>query len=519
MVRTLAAAVVLFSVATLAAFAWSPESAEAQQPPTCGTHRPYNFNTFELPANVTDFAAYKTLINLAAEGKLFPNVLTAAGETVDVRYQGLEAGPRNARSSAAPTRRIPPTIYYSIAWQESRWANATNAVPWGGVGAVLRSFDCGFGIGQITTGMANSSGTPTAKQALIGIHPAFNIAEGMRILAEKWNAAPAFRPIAGKGDPSKLEDWYYAIWGYNGFAWVNHPFHPRLDPLRGGSGGAPIDHCWDPSAPSYVANASGNPVYAGYGDYTYPEIVYGCMRHPPIRNGQRMWAAVDFSMPDFRRPEIAAAFDVRNWDCISSGCPKMDYPTSFPDDGIEPREDIVPPTNPSQATRYLGSPSVRFNGPSSANLQARPNGSIDSVTVTATNTGSFIAPFRIRTTAPWLVVTDKNGSQSRYLDGNLAIGSGTQVVVTNNPTRVTKQGHVAEMNVTLNKAAMPRGPVSATVYFEPLYGGGQTFSVTVTGTDNSSPPPTPTPRPSPTPTPPPPVGDPQLTIPGLSANR
>src|SRR5690606_6177359 len=127
----------------------------------------------------------------------------------------------------------------------------------------------------ITSGMGNNTGTPSSKQALVGTHFAFNLAEGMRILADKWNQAPRFRPIAGEGDPAALEDWYYAIWSYNGFAFTNHPLNPDRDPLRAGAADSPIYHCFDDTAPSYVQGSGTLPVYT-YGDYTYQERVYGC---------------------------------------------------------------------------------------------------------------------------------------------------------------------------------------------------------------------------------------------------
>ena len=113
---------------------------------------------------------------------------------------------------------------------------------------------------------------PSARQAAIGTHPLYNIAEGVRILADKWNSAPQVRPVAGQGDPAALEDWYYAIWSYNGFAFSNHPLNPVKDPLRGS-----VWHCGDPNAPGYG--------FFERSDYTYTEDVYGCLRYPPVPGG------------------------------------------------------------------------------------------------------------------------------------------------------------------------------------------------------------------------------------------
>ncbi len=251
----------------------------------CGAAGPFDFDTFELEQYV---AGYSTAIDLAVEGKAVTVTPTVAGERVDLRYQGLVRGPRGQRSATAdPSARIPPSVYKSIVWIESGWANASGSVPWGGVGPVLRSFDCGYGLGQVTSGMGDETGTASGKQALVGTHFLFNLAEGVRILADKWNNAPRYRPIAGNGDPTALEDWYYAIWSYNGFAFSNHPLNPLRDPLRGGGEASPIYHCYDSSAPGYQTNESGDLAY-GYGAYTYPERVYGCMRYPPsLPDGQQ----------------------------------------------------------------------------------------------------------------------------------------------------------------------------------------------------------------------------------------
>ena len=47
----------------------------------------------------------------------------------------------------------------------------------------------------------------------------FNIEYGADILVSKWNATPRI----GDGDPNKLENWYFAIWAYNGWVTYNNP--------------------------------------------------------------------------------------------------------------------------------------------------------------------------------------------------------------------------------------------------------------------------------------------------------
>ena len=169
---------------------------------------------------------------------------------------------------------IPPTILKAIGWVESGWSQAALSVPYGAIGPALISHDCGYGIMQVTSGMQNTTGWPSQEQLMTGAHYAYNIARGARILADKWNLAPEERPIVGDRNPAVIEDWYYAIWGYNGFAFQNHPFNPRFP-------------AW-PRTPY-----SCGPFDDGFGHdrsaYPYQELVYGCMGHPPERDDLLLW--------------------------------------------------------------------------------------------------------------------------------------------------------------------------------------------------------------------------------------
>ncbi len=279
MVGSIERAVVALVIGTMAlgVALTSPAPARADHFPCHAPMVGWGFDTYEYEDYV---GKYNQAIDLAIRGWAVPPAYNIGDERVDVSYQGVEAGPRSARQPANPTHGIPATVYKAIAHIEADWANAAPSVPYGGSGSILVSLDCGYGIGQITTGMGHLStaggalepGVPSARQAIIGTHPLFNIAEGVRILADKWNSAPAFRPVAGTGDPAALEDWYYGIWSYNGFAFSNHPLNPNKDPLRGS-----VWNCGDPNAPGYG--------FFQRGDYTYTENVYGCMRYPPMPKG------------------------------------------------------------------------------------------------------------------------------------------------------------------------------------------------------------------------------------------
>ncbi len=49
----------------------------------------------------------------------------------------------------------------------------------------------------------------------------YNIHAGVEMIIRKWNTE--FTPQIGNGDMTVLENWYFAIWAYNGWSWQNNP--------------------------------------------------------------------------------------------------------------------------------------------------------------------------------------------------------------------------------------------------------------------------------------------------------
>lgn len=450
----------------------------------CGAAGPFDFDTLELENYIQ---GYTTAIELAVAGKAIASTYPVGTELIDVRYQGLKAGPRANRLNENTNLRTPPSVYKSMIWVESTWFNGAGTVPFGGVGPVLRSFDCGYGLGQVTTGMTNSSGIASAKQAAIGTHYLVNLAEGVRIFADKWNSAPRFRPIAGSGNPAVIEDWYYAIWSYNGFAYSNHPMNPIRDPLRGG-GQSPIFHCGDGTAPSHQGGKF------GYGDYTYPERVYGCMVYPPKTRlpgttiDVLVYPKQPVNMPDFSIEEVAEAFDTQHFlECqgagFSGGCPGMDFPTAFPEKQIVPHADNTPLVDATRASQILASPLLAYTGPTSAHFVVAENGTANTARVTVANVGTGIGSFRIRSTQPWLTVRHPGEAASRTMDGGVAIGDEIEVV-TQSPRvdrpRLAQQGYDSVLDITVDASLMPAGTSSATLFIEPLLAPGASFVLPVT---------------------------------------
>ena len=567
MVRALAALAVAAAV-LMVVFSGRDGGVEAQ---ACFGIEPFEFDTYEAYDNA---GLYLAAIELAAAGEAVTFLTTPSGEAHNLEYPGLLTGSRHERLEQAPdtSLRIPPTLLKSIVWVESEFAHANNNVPWGGVGPVQRSFDCGFGLGQITSGMENRSGNPNAQQALVGTHFVFNVAEAARMLAQKWNDVSV--PIAGDGDPANLEDWYYAVWAYNGLFLTNHPLYdsshrsqwldwwdstqyPFRDPLRGD-----VWHCNDTTSPTWINSGDGVTPWFGYGDYSYPERVYGCLRHPPeyparlyddpefaptpwpepaptatpaaaegddagesgesgedtATSGEsateeetpeatptpeptpaadpwpargadgvaRLWPPVQVNMPDFTIPAVAAAFSPQSYfPCSDSfwydGCPALHFPTSFPDLGIEPHHDPTPPVDTSLRQRLIGAPDLLITGPEDASIAVDEEGLPGSVEVKIENRGTWIAPYRIETSAPWILV-QRSGREGR-LHGGVAIGAETIVWICRAMycgADVTSEGHTAYLEITLDLEELPEGEaVSGYVLIEPLLGVGESKRIVV----------------------------------------
>ncbi|WEO93435.1 hypothetical protein A6P39_005035 [Streptomyces sp. FXJ1.172] len=156
---------------------------------------------------------------------------------------------------------VPPQIELAIFAQESANDQASwHALPgvagnplvadyYGGAGNFnvinYPNADCGYGLGQITTGMhVGDTQYSAATQAKIAVDYAENIAASIQILTDKWNQLYDLGIRANGGDPRYVENWYMALWAYNsgihtadgagnsGLGWTNNPENTDYKPNR-----------------------------------------------------------------------------------------------------------------------------------------------------------------------------------------------------------------------------------------------------------------------------------------------
>jgi hypothetical protein len=204
---------------------------------------------------------WNAIFALVSQG---PAVWGDAGPTVGDIAQGC-GKPEPLHDVPA---RFPCELLKAIAMQESGWQQFCEPdVPPDQVGLSARtiiSFDCGYGVGQVTSGM-HVGETPDFDRERVAADPTYNLATGTRILAGKWQATNC----VGDNQPAIIEHWYTAAWAYNGLAYVNNPNNPNYDPGRG---------VWDPQI------GGGAP---------YQEKVFGWMEHTG-----GLWAPTALAYPN-----------------------------------------------------------------------------------------------------------------------------------------------------------------------------------------------------------------------------
>lgn len=255
----------LSGAALCAATTFIATNAEAQFCPSYTASSPNNNAGCAIEAvdgiNPTP-AEWTDIFDLVSQG---PAVWGDAGPSVNdiVAGCGLPTPPMDVPP------RYPCELLKSIAMVESGWRQfcepTTPADQVGQPSQTIISFDCGYGIGQVTSGM-HVGETPDFDRDLVASDPTYNLATGTRILAEKWG----YTECVGDNLPPIVEHWYTATWAYNGLAYVNNPTNPNYDANRG---------VYDPDI------GGGAP---------YQEKVFGRIEHPT----NDLWESVALAYPN-----------------------------------------------------------------------------------------------------------------------------------------------------------------------------------------------------------------------------
>lgn len=181
--------------------------------------------------------------------------------------------------------------YYGTAY-DTKIADNDDAVP-----DYLHT-DCGYGVGQVTSGMSSLDAAPfsTAQATAVATDYAANIAASARILSQTWNELAEMDPpiLVNNGDSNYIENWFMAIWGYNsgvysqdeeselggyGVGWFNNPANPNYPSYRSPFG----DN-------TTTDNDAASPQL-----WSYEEKVMGWIAHPQVNGAGQ----VDYAQPTF----------------------------------------------------------------------------------------------------------------------------------------------------------------------------------------------------------------------------
>jgi RHS repeat-associated protein len=216
---------------------------------------------------------------------------------------------------------VPRSVYLAIMAQESNFSQASwHALPGIAGGPLIADYygaggdivsinyagaDCGYGVGQVTTGMATSETIFSANgKSKIAVDYEENISAGLQILESTWNQLFDAGITANGGNPRYLENWYFATWAYNtgiqptakfgnttgctpgpscvgpdgtwGLGWTNNPMNPDYPPTR-------VPYLRDTYADA-----------AHPGRWPYEERIMGWMGSPIIRLGQPAYTGPTF---------------------------------------------------------------------------------------------------------------------------------------------------------------------------------------------------------------------------------
>ena len=211
----------------------------------------------------------------AVYGTLGWNLGSARSMSSGSGWCSAGVGPRSTIAT-----HFPCVLLKSIFMTESSWRQFCAS------GLTQIAFDCGYGIAQVTTGMRPGN-TSAFDPNRVAAEPAYNVSVGAAILAGKWPIGPC----VGANDPDVIEHWYFATWGYNGFAFKNNPNNPMYSASR-------VEFRTPGVASAQVRS-----------NYPYQELVWGYVHYPPTANH---WTGIALGYPS--RSEI----------CASCGLPTAD---------------------------------------------------------------------------------------------------------------------------------------------------------------------------------------------------
>ena len=214
---------------------------------------------------------------------------------------------------------VAAAILHGTAYVESNWHQfnssdyQVNGEP---VGSPVKSWDGGWGEFQQTWAMPPqcvSAGNCRADAAKIELEQSYNIGVGVESLISAWNGTAGVASATDPNDPYKANQWFFAVWAYNG-AYGNNPNDVASSVYAHWYPGAPFRSIYE----EYVWYFAAHPQYAsnGWTDNYLPSL--GTSLLPPqadfAHTSDSFVACVACTIPDW----TSGSFD-RDW--VGAGAP------------------------------------------------------------------------------------------------------------------------------------------------------------------------------------------------------
>lgn len=222
---------------------------------------------------------------------------------------------------------VSAAILHGTAYVETNWHQfntsdyQVNGEP---VGSPVKSWDGGWGEFQQTWGMPPqcvSSNNCRIDAAKIQQEQSYNIGTGIQSLISAWNGTAGVASSTDPNDPYKANDWFFAVWAYNG-AYGNNPNDVASSVYAHWYPGAPFRSIYE----EYVWYFAAHPQYTsnGWTDNYLPSL--GTSLLPPqgdfANTSDSFVACVSCTIPDW----TSGSFD-RDW--VGSGAPDVATTNSF----------------------------------------------------------------------------------------------------------------------------------------------------------------------------------------------
>ena len=230
-------------------------------------------------------------------------------------------------SSSNSPPHVSAAILHGVAYTESDWHQfntldfQVNGEP---AGSPLESFDGGWGEYQQTWGMppqCNASNNCRGDVFRIEHDQSYNIGVGIQSLIYAWNNTAGVFSNSDPNDPYKANDWFFAVWAYNG-AYGNNPNDVPSSQYGHWYPGAPFNSIYEERVWYFAAH----PQYSstGWTDNYIPSL--GPSLLPPqsdfTSTSDNFVYCVTCTIPDW----TTGSYD-RNW--VGYGSPDSQFASSF----------------------------------------------------------------------------------------------------------------------------------------------------------------------------------------------